>query len=295
LRCSRSSERRPSAAESTAGSAASSSWTTSTEGRRRSGALRHRGDDKGCRRPSRPSGLSRARRAAFDVRMRLSDPLNERQLQVLRWIGEGCPAGFLEGSSYKRTAAALQDRKLVIVSRRGGGWSATLTDAGRHYLVHGVHPVPIGTRSSPLGVGRRGSTGAAWPDPDGETAVDGGPALRPRSAASRSARKLSATEQFVADIVAAGGALEVPRESGDDGLDRPRARGGQAVARHARRVRRINRSRERAAGRAARAFRQPPAAPCRSPAVQAASAVGTCLSAVARPAPPRAPAAARTV
>lgn len=64
-------------------------------------------------------------------------PLHERQLEVLRWIADGCPAGVMEGYTHKTTAQALQNRHLVTVSRRRGAWSATLTDEGRYYLEHG--------------------------------------------------------------------------------------------------------------------------------------------------------------
>jgi hypothetical protein len=66
--------------------------------------------------------------------------LNERQVQVLRWIGDGCPEGVMAGYTYKTTAIALQGRRLVVVSKRHGVWSAVLTDNGRHYLEHGTYP-----------------------------------------------------------------------------------------------------------------------------------------------------------
>jgi hypothetical protein len=40
----------------------------------------------------------------------------------------------MNGYTYKHTARSLQDRKLVHISKRDGTWTATLTDAGRHYL-----------------------------------------------------------------------------------------------------------------------------------------------------------------
>jgi hypothetical protein len=36
--------------------------------------------------------------------MRLTDPLNDRQLEVLRWIANGCPDGIMTGHAYKTTA-----------------------------------------------------------------------------------------------------------------------------------------------------------------------------------------------
>jgi len=65
--------------------------------------------------------------------VRRTEPLNARQVEVLRWIADGHPATDDGQGSFKRTAAALQDRRLVRISRRGGTWTATLTDGGRHY------------------------------------------------------------------------------------------------------------------------------------------------------------------
>jgi hypothetical protein len=66
--------------------------------------------------------------------------LNDRQVRVLRWVADGCPADRMADEFFKRTAASLQDRRLVVVSRRRGGWQAEVTDAGRFYLEHGHHP-----------------------------------------------------------------------------------------------------------------------------------------------------------
>lgn len=71
--------------------------------------------------------------------MALDTPLNTRQLDVLRWINEGCPDGRWTNTSYKATAAALQNRRLVTVSKRGG-WKATIERAGTYYLKHGDYP-----------------------------------------------------------------------------------------------------------------------------------------------------------
>jgi len=69
----------------------------------------------------------------------LDTPLNTRQLDVLRWIDEGCPDGRWTGSSFKATAAALQNRRLVTVTKKGG-WKATVEPAGVYYLKHGDYP-----------------------------------------------------------------------------------------------------------------------------------------------------------
>lgn len=64
----------------------------------------------------------------------LDKPLNASQLAVLRWIAEGCPDGVMQGHAHKTSAVALQSRRLVKISRRGGVWTAQITEAGHAYL-----------------------------------------------------------------------------------------------------------------------------------------------------------------
>jgi hypothetical protein len=71
---------------------------------------------------------------AFDT------PLNHGQLEVLRWIGEGCPDGRWTDFTFKTTAPALASRRLVSVSKRGGLWGAAMLPAGEHYLSKGQYP-----------------------------------------------------------------------------------------------------------------------------------------------------------
>jgi hypothetical protein len=78
----------------------------------------------------------RYNRSMGDVR----GALNERQLAVLRWIRDGCPAGVMTGHTYKTTALALQGRRMVVVMKRRGVWSATVTESGLHYLLYGRLP-----------------------------------------------------------------------------------------------------------------------------------------------------------
>lgn len=72
--------------------------------------------------------------------MPLNTALNHRQLEVLRWISDGCPDGRWTDFTFKTTAAALASRRLVSVSKRGGVWSAALLPAGDHYLTRGRYP-----------------------------------------------------------------------------------------------------------------------------------------------------------
>lgn len=87
--------------------------------------------------------------------MRRNEPLTVRQVEVLQWIGEGCPDGRWRDFTYKTTAYALASRGLVTVDRRRKQWSARLTDEGQFYLMYGHHPSdpnPIGdTHASEAG------------------------------------------------------------------------------------------------------------------------------------------------
>lgn len=75
--------------------------------------------------------------------MRRNEPLTVRQVEVLRWIAEDCPNGVWQDFTYKTTAYALAARGLVRVNRRRKQWSASLTDDGRFYLLHGRYPQDI--------------------------------------------------------------------------------------------------------------------------------------------------------
>lgn len=72
----------------------------------------------------------------------MNRPVNDRQLDVLRWIAEGCPAGKWaeDDNVHKISAAALKSRGLATVTGHGRTWTAKITDAGTHYLEHGNYP-----------------------------------------------------------------------------------------------------------------------------------------------------------
>jgi hypothetical protein len=72
--------------------------------------------------------------------MRRWDPLNARQMDVLRRIGNGDDLSRPEDVGLRTSARALQGRGLVKVTRRDGGWQAVITGAGEYYLQHGRHP-----------------------------------------------------------------------------------------------------------------------------------------------------------
>jgi hypothetical protein len=108
--------------------------------------------------------------------------VNARQLEVLTWIQEGCPAGVMPDDTYKTTAAALKSRRLVTISKRP--WRAEVTDAGRFFLEHGRHP------------------DGHWP----EAAPARGRTRRPANAPTTGLRPV---DQMLADLTAAGGRLQV--------------------------------------------------------------------------------------
>jgi len=81
----------------------------------------------------------------------IAAPLKPHQLEVLRWVGAGSLDADMPGDGAKQTARALQGRRLVTVSRRGGRWSATLTERGRYYLDNGRHPAVAGTATTTTG------------------------------------------------------------------------------------------------------------------------------------------------
>lgn len=87
--------------------------------------------------------LARRRRFRYtEAVSQVFSPLSDHQVAVLSWIANGCPEGVMEGHSHKTTAIALQNRKLAVVSRKGGVWRATLTGAGAYYLDHGTYQPP---------------------------------------------------------------------------------------------------------------------------------------------------------
>ncbi len=65
--------------------------------------------------------------------MRRNEHLTVRQVQVLQWIGDGCPDGVWADFTYKTTAYALASRGLVTVVRGRYKWSS-MTEVWGLYL-----------------------------------------------------------------------------------------------------------------------------------------------------------------
>ena len=70
--------------------------------------------------------------------------LTQRQIDVLRWIGDGCPEGVMlePGFPERITAGALRNRGLVTTKGRGPTWSAAITTSGKEYLARVDGPNP---------------------------------------------------------------------------------------------------------------------------------------------------------
>src|SRR3954452_16166386 len=100
------------------------------------------------------------------------DSLTQKQLEVLRWIGNGCPDGAMHNDFHRISAAALKRRALVRVSGHGASWRASITDDGREYVKRADSPEA--------------------------------PALRQAN--------VSVTQQLVDDVIGGGGSLRVPRK-----------------------------------------------------------------------------------
>lgn len=97
----------------------------------------------GCRRTadeaiSETACLPRANGASGDVQRWAK--LNDRQLTVLRQIGDGHEPVTAKTPELANTVYALRGRGLVTTPRKDGIWHAEITDAGRFYLQHGHHP-----------------------------------------------------------------------------------------------------------------------------------------------------------
>lgn len=139
--------------------------------------------------------------------MPLDYPLNDRQLDVLGWIRDGCPKRVWKDTTYKHVAIALQSRRLVEVSKRGGAWSAAILPAGLHYLAHGDYPPGHWmTRKS-----RTSSTDLHLP----VQPLPVSPRKRSsRPPVSRAPDGLTPTRKLVKDIIDGGGHLK--RNSEDD-------------------------------------------------------------------------------
>ncbi|MGW0731626.1 hypothetical protein [Streptomyces sp. NPDC002851] len=149
----------------------------------------------------------------------MAKALNERQMQVLRWISQGCPEGVWGDFTYKTSAQALRNRGLVSIVRRRGHWTAEVTQAGRHYLESGRYPPSSTTQSSTAKKTSSGSSSVSGADsaPSTANASNKGPAQATSAPAvhkTSKPRRATLGEQLVEDLLAAGGSLVVTQEYG---------------------------------------------------------------------------------
>lgn len=97
--------------------------------------------------------------------------LTAKQVELLRWVADGCPDGVFEGDRHHISAAALRNRNLITITGRGPTWRARIAPAGAEYLKRVGGPDPP--------IPRQGN--------------------------------VSVTQQLVDAVIAAGGSLRVPR------------------------------------------------------------------------------------
>jgi hypothetical protein len=130
--------------------------------------------------------------------------LSVRQVEVLQWISDGCPDGVMTNHSYKTTAIALQSRRLVTISKKGGVWRATILDGGIYYLSHGafkgqeVDPPQEASRKPKVPL-------PTPPTTDGEEPAQ----LLKTPARPALVKKLSPADQLIADLIENGGELKI--------------------------------------------------------------------------------------
>ena len=141
----------------------------------------------------------------------LDIPLNDRQLDVLEWVGEGCPARDWPNSTYKTVAVALQNRRLLTISKKGGQWRADLLDAGRHYLAHGAYPpghMQPKKRSRTTPAPTPGSDSGRSHMPDPRPPAPRREKSNPSATASpQPSPTLTPSRQLLRDVIVAGGRL----------------------------------------------------------------------------------------
>lgn len=68
--------------------------------------------------------------------------LTEAQVELLRWVGQGCPDGVYDGVHHRISAASLARRGLITVEGRGPTWSASVVEVGKDYLAQVDGPTP---------------------------------------------------------------------------------------------------------------------------------------------------------
>lgn len=116
--------------------------------------------------------------------------LTDRQVEILRWIADGCPERSWPDETHKHTARALQSRGLAEVSRRRKVWAATITEAGKYYLEHGTYkPKPAFETEQTRSRTRHTAPASDGPPPDATASAMRRVAHRPRRAEVKQTRR----------------------------------------------------------------------------------------------------------
>ncbi|WP_319462636.1 hypothetical protein [Micromonospora sp. RTP1Z1] len=141
------------------------------------------------------------------------DPLKEHQLLLLRRIGDGDDLSGPDGLDQRHSARALQTRRLVDISRRGGVWRAQITDAGRFYLDNGIHPDHpdrlLGDAATPHQRARTAVAAAKEGGPASSRSEAGGATAATGSTQSPATETLEHSRQLVKRLQSEGGTVRV--------------------------------------------------------------------------------------
>ncbi|WHP18857.1 hypothetical protein [Cellulomonas sp. ES6] len=94
-------------------------------------------------------------------------PLTEHQIDLLRWVSDGCPEGTYDGYGYRGSARNLEARGLLSIKGRGASWTATITEEGeRHLEARTDDPGLVPQRPRPARSGAKVTTPASEPRPE---------------------------------------------------------------------------------------------------------------------------------
>lgn len=137
--------------------------------------------------------VGRRARAVQDLGVAQRKTLTLAQIEILRWVRDGCPGEERDDNGRRVSVAALRNRRLVTTKGSGPTWRAAITADGKAYLEQVDSDEPPTPRASP-----------------------------------------SVTERLIADIVAAGGKLEVQTRSYGNPREPDYEQRAQAAIRHGR-------------------------------------------------------------
>ncbi|MFI5614045.1 helix-turn-helix domain-containing protein [Amycolatopsis sp. NPDC051903] len=74
--------------------------------------------------------------------------MTPHQVELLRWLADGCPERDWPDHTHKTTIRALHSRGLAKITRKRKIWAATITERGRYYLSHGRYPPAIASHAT---------------------------------------------------------------------------------------------------------------------------------------------------